>query len=543
MAGLFENCSNLLDIDVSSFNTSNNADMSYMFTGCSNLTKLDLTNFDTSKVGKMGGMFMGCKNLRVLDLSNFDTSNVWMMCEEWQTNGMFQDCENLSTIYVGNGWNTNKVYFSNDMFLNCTSLVGGAGTVYDANHVDVSYAHIDGGASNPGYLTDKNASELPATISTVDDLQARLDAIAEKGVPSWRPDTVELSAGGVFVDKTLYVRNGCHAILTGGPLRVSPQIQDHYCIFVNKENSLHLNNLAIDLMGNDFHYTEGIFYDMGSLYVENVELENVPSVWTNAVGCLFYVTAGSVFTYNDGYLYSGYMRTIMAEKGAVIDIWRGEMESRGVPTIDGLGNVKLWYSTVSGGGDGVSIINAINFNTHEGDHNIIDREGGATYITADSIALYNGISVNNNFGGNGKNVVIGRHAYVEGDMPVPILFLKRNASITLCWGTLSENWVIDGDWSAFYLDSPVVKEVSTLADFERMKFINMPSDREAVYSEVENTVRLGFRSSEGIVDADAAEVAVSATYDAQGRRRPDTGNARGLRLQRMADGTIRKVMR
>jgi hypothetical protein len=43
------------------------------------------------------------------------------------------------------------------MFMNCTSLVGGQGTTYDDSHIDKTYAHIDGGPSNPGYFTDKNA--------------------------------------------------------------------------------------------------------------------------------------------------------------------------------------------------------------------------------------------------------------------------------------------------------------------------------------------------------------------------------------------------
>ena len=46
-----------------------------------------------------------------------------------------------------------------DMFTGCTSLVGGMGTTYDENHVDKTYAHIDGGTSNPGYFTAKNASQ------------------------------------------------------------------------------------------------------------------------------------------------------------------------------------------------------------------------------------------------------------------------------------------------------------------------------------------------------------------------------------------------
>ena len=37
--------------------------------------------------------------------------------------------------------------------------MGGQGTTYNSsNPTDMTYAHIDGGTSNPGYFTDKNAS-------------------------------------------------------------------------------------------------------------------------------------------------------------------------------------------------------------------------------------------------------------------------------------------------------------------------------------------------------------------------------------------------
>ena len=44
---------------------------------------------------------------------------------------------------------------SRNVFNDCTSLVGGQGTAYDAAHVDADYAHIDGGPSNPGYFSEK----------------------------------------------------------------------------------------------------------------------------------------------------------------------------------------------------------------------------------------------------------------------------------------------------------------------------------------------------------------------------------------------------
>ena len=46
------------------------------------------------------------------------------------------------------------------MFYDCTNLIGGRGTQWDPDHTDAAYAHVDGGANNPGYLTDKNAEPV-----------------------------------------------------------------------------------------------------------------------------------------------------------------------------------------------------------------------------------------------------------------------------------------------------------------------------------------------------------------------------------------------
>ena len=133
-------------------NTSEVTDMAWMFFYCTNLTSLDMSHFNTSKVNSMYNMLGYCQSLTSLDLSSFNTSQVISM------SSMFDNCTNLRTIYVGDGWDTAAVTISQDMFKNCTSLVGGQGTTYDPNHIDKTYAHIDGGMSNPGYFTDKNAS-------------------------------------------------------------------------------------------------------------------------------------------------------------------------------------------------------------------------------------------------------------------------------------------------------------------------------------------------------------------------------------------------
>ena len=156
---LFNGCESLTDINLSSFNTENVVEMNNMFCSCQSLTSLDLSNFDTRNVTNMLNMFVNCSNLITIDLSSFDISSVTT------TSAMFASDTRLTTIYVSNLWNMNSVSDSNGMFDGCTSLVGGNGTRYidkkntaetgDFTYCDKTYARIDGGPSNPGYLTLK----------------------------------------------------------------------------------------------------------------------------------------------------------------------------------------------------------------------------------------------------------------------------------------------------------------------------------------------------------------------------------------------------
>jgi surface protein len=93
----------------------------------------------------MANMFNNCAALTSLDLSNFNTANVTTM------RSMFYGCAALQTIYGGD-WTKMAGLVSTQMFINCTSLVGGNGTVYNSSHVNATYAHIDV-ADNPGYFT------------------------------------------------------------------------------------------------------------------------------------------------------------------------------------------------------------------------------------------------------------------------------------------------------------------------------------------------------------------------------------------------------
>ena len=162
----FSGMQNLQSIEgIEYLNTSEVTRMNYMFYDCKALTSLDLSHFNTSMVTSMRSMFSLCSGLLRIDLTSFNTSNLTRM------DNMFNDCSSLIDIYVGPDWSTEGLTDPDDsekMFSGCESLMGGLGTYYDANHVDAAYAHLDGGTSNPGYFTDKNAL-VAYVVYTTDD--------------------------------------------------------------------------------------------------------------------------------------------------------------------------------------------------------------------------------------------------------------------------------------------------------------------------------------------------------------------------------------
>ena len=139
-------------------NTSEVTTMSGMFGICYSLTSLNVSSFNTAKVENMSGMFTSSSSLTSLDVSNFNTGKVTDMSY------MFQGCESLKTIYCNDAWNPSS---SDDMFYDCTSLVGGNGTKYDDSKTDKTYARPDGLDSKPGYFTAKGAGskEIYAALS------------------------------------------------------------------------------------------------------------------------------------------------------------------------------------------------------------------------------------------------------------------------------------------------------------------------------------------------------------------------------------------
>ena len=126
MSYMFYGMSNLTTLDLSNFNTSQVTDMKYMFTYMFNLTTLDLSSFNTFKVTDMNHMFSATRNLTTLDLSNFDTSKVINM------QYMFSGMRNLTTLNLSN-FDTSKVTDMSHMFFGMHNV-----TTLDLSNFDTS---------------------------------------------------------------------------------------------------------------------------------------------------------------------------------------------------------------------------------------------------------------------------------------------------------------------------------------------------------------------------------------------------------------------
>ena len=199
MSDMFSN-SQATTLDVSNFNTSKVTNMSYMFWN-SKSTMLDVSNFNTSNVTNMSYMFSGSK-ATTLDLNNFDTSKVTNMSY------MFSSSTNLKTIYVSNKFNTDKVTSSTYMFYGCTKLIGGAGTKYNSSYVDKTYAHIDGGTSNPGYFTDIADKDIPAPNSfATDSWKTIIKAVRNNNISKYNVGDTRTIDMGTYGTHTLRIAN------------------------------------------------------------------------------------------------------------------------------------------------------------------------------------------------------------------------------------------------------------------------------------------------------------------------------------------------
>ena len=106
-ASMFEGCTSLQAVNISSFNTSLISSLTYMFYECYELTSIDLSNFDTRNIMYFEGMFRYNYKLNYIDISSFNTTKFGKV-------SLFEYMPKKGTIIINNktfdgiipsGWN------------------------------------------------------------------------------------------------------------------------------------------------------------------------------------------------------------------------------------------------------------------------------------------------------------------------------------------------------------------------------------------------------------------------------------------------------
>ena len=116
MTQMFEDCENLIEVDLSNFVSDKITSLSSAFSHCDLLEEVKFDNFKSSNLETMYASFEGCKELKGLDLSSFqETPYLKSM------NSLFKNCYKLSYLNLKN-FNFQVDVNLREVFLNTNNL-------------------------------------------------------------------------------------------------------------------------------------------------------------------------------------------------------------------------------------------------------------------------------------------------------------------------------------------------------------------------------------------------------------------------------------
>ena len=150
-------------------------DMEHLFDGCSSLTELDLSSWKTDEVVDMKYMFSGCSMLNKLDISTWDTYFVTLNAKNWD--GMFDGCTKLQkTVTFHRGDEIYDDYWSTFYATGCNY------EPFNGRSVNVFTIKLDGtkitmteiGEVGKGVVKSGQGVVLRCTASSGDDTEITL---------------------------------------------------------------------------------------------------------------------------------------------------------------------------------------------------------------------------------------------------------------------------------------------------------------------------------------------------------------------------------
>lgn len=116
---MFSGCTELVEIDMTTFDTTNMTSFRSLFNNCQKLETVTFGNYPTTNLGRIDSMFMDCSKLETINLSFIGEGYITYM------NNAFDGCVKLKEINLSNFKTTAGISMNSNtqnMFRNCSLL-------------------------------------------------------------------------------------------------------------------------------------------------------------------------------------------------------------------------------------------------------------------------------------------------------------------------------------------------------------------------------------------------------------------------------------
>ncbi len=292
-------------------------------------------------------------------------------------------------------------------------------------------------------------------MSTADDLQAKLDEIAAAGTYTQsQPDTIRIPESGIVIDKQLYLKEKCHAVLTGGDISFAENLQTYSPFYSKEKSSLTFKNIYIDHSKGYMHYLVSLYGGGSVIFDENVEFADKGV--NNDMG-LCHLDKESSVTYKSGTYYTN---GIAIDGEGYVNMYGGTIESANTAIIGD----DVWFrgpATVIGG----NVVIDCNIFGFGEDATVKSTKANAYLVKMNASAeMHRG-----NFVGEGAKLLIREYLSFGSSDKMPILELGNTATMSY--------WASTGVYSA-------IKTLNTSIDeAERTKaLIYLSHHKETIIS-------------------------------------------------------------
>ena len=160
---MFRGCSAVKTIDLSTASTSSVTNAENLFSECTSLTNVTFgSDFTLSKVSSLLSMFNSCSSLISVDLSTLNVSNITSI------GSMFDGCTSLTNINFGNNFNTTNVSNMSYLFRNCKSLTSLDIRNLDFNDsVDCLGIFVNVSKTIPIYVNESGYNKLSKSMNLI----------------------------------------------------------------------------------------------------------------------------------------------------------------------------------------------------------------------------------------------------------------------------------------------------------------------------------------------------------------------------------------